>query len=301
MIEIRKILCPTDFSDFSRHALDLSLALAKWYEAEVTVVHVLPRIAADYTYLPEPVIITPVARERALEELGRFVHESRRSGVTAQVALEEGDAVRTILDLAKRLPADLLVLGTHGRGGFERWVLGSVTEKVLRKAPCPVLTLPRAAEGAVAHEPALFRKILCPVDFSACSLKSLEFAFSLAEEADAHLTLLHVLEFVPDVDPREAVAHVVHEYRGRLEAEARERLRAAVPDAVRQWCEPDELVVVGRPYSEILRVAEAQGTELIVIGVSGRSTLDLAVFGSTTQHVVRGARCPVLTIRSGPQ
>jgi len=300
MIEIRKILCPTDFSEFSRHALDLSLALAKWYQAEVTVVHVLPRIAADYTYLPEPVAVTPMARERALEELNRFVRESRRSGITTQVALEEGDAVRMILDLAGRLPADLLVLGTHGRGGFERFVLGSVTEKVLRKAPCPVLTLPRAAEGAVAEEPALFKKILCPVDFSPSSLKSLEFAFSLAEEADAHLTLLHVLEFVPDVDPREGVAKVVHEYRARLLSEARERLRGAVPDQVRQWCEPEELVVVGRPASEILRVAEAQGTELIVMGVLGRSAVDLAVFGSTTQQIVRAARCPVLTIRSGP-
>jgi nucleotide-binding universal stress UspA family protein len=300
MIEIRKILCPTDFSEFSRHALDLALALAKWYQAEVTVVHVLPRIAADYTYLPEPVVITPVSRERALEELGRFVHESRRVGVTTEVALEEGDTVRALLALAKKLPADLLVMGTHGRGGFERFVLGSVTEKVLRQAPCPVLTLPKAVAGAVAHEPALFKKILCPVDFSSFSLKSLEFALSLAEEADAHLTLLHVLEFVPDVDPRESLAHAVHEYRARLETEARERLRATVPNEVREWCEPEELVEVGRPASEILRVAEEQGTELIVIGVQGRSALDLAVFGSTTHQVVRGAKCPVLTIRSGP-
>jgi len=299
MIEIRKILCPTDFSEFSRHALDLSLALAQWYEAEVTVLHVLPRIAANPTYLPEPLVIAPVARERALEELGRFVHQSRRAGVTTEVVLEEGDTVRRILDLAKRLPADLLGLGTHGRGGFERFMLGSVTEKVLRKAPCPVLTLPRAVEGAVAREPALFKRILCPVDFSPWSQKSLEFALSLAEEADAHLTLLHVLEFAPDVDPREAAAPVVHEYRARLEAEAKERLRAAVPAEVRQWCQPEEVVVVGRPYTQILRVAETQGTELIVIGVQGRNALDLAIFGSTTQHVVRAAKCPVLTIRSG--
>ncbi len=299
MIEIRRILCPTDFSGFSRHALDFSVALAKWYEAEVTVLHVLPRIAPNPAYLPEPMVIPPAARERALRELGRFVHESRRAGVTTQVVLEEGDTIPTIVNLAKRLPADLLALGTHGRGGFERFMLGSVTEKVLRKAPCPVLTLPRAVEGAVAQEPALFKKILCPVDFSFCSQKSLEFAISLAEEADAHLTLLHVLEFAPDVDPRQGAAPLVHEYRTRLENEARERLRAAVPTEVRQWCQVEELVRVGRPYSEILRAAEAHGAELIVIGVQGRSGLDLAVFGSTTQHVVRAARCPVLTIRSG--
>ena len=93
--------------------------------------------------------------------------------------------------------ADLLVLGTHGRSGFERLLLGSVTEKVLRRAPCPVLTVPRHHPEAVPPPPVLFKRIVCPLDFSDSSLRALEYALSLAQEADAHLTAMHVIEYEP--------------------------------------------------------------------------------------------------------
>jgi nucleotide-binding universal stress UspA family protein len=99
--------------------------------------------------------------------------------------------------------ADLLVMGTHGRSGFEQLLLGSVTEKVLRKASCPVLTVPRRHPDAVPETPVLFKEILCPVDFSDCSMRALNHAMSLAQEADAHLTVLHVMasevEHTPDM------------------------------------------------------------------------------------------------------
>jgi len=297
MIEIKKILCPTDFSDFSRRALGHALALAKWYEAEVSVLHVIPKLLMPpdvYPYLSEPLLPDPRARESALEELGRFVHHARELGIPTEVRLEEGDAVEEILKWSEQLPAHLVVMGTHGRRGFERLVLGSVAEKVLRKATCPVMTVAKEPEGTAA---ALFKKILCPIDFSASSTRALEYALSLAKEGDAHLTLLHVVEAALE-EAGDTAAFALSEYRHFLKRNALERLQSAVPKEAREWCEPEFIVASGRSYRHILDVAEKQDTDLIVMGVQGRNAVDLALFGSTAHHVVREAKCPVLTIRS---
>ena len=300
MVEIGKILCPTDFSNFSERALDHALPLAKWYGAEVSVLHVIPKVLMPpeaYPYLSEPLTPDPRARERALDELGRFAHRARDMGVPIEVRLEEGEAVDEILKVAQKLPAQLVVMGTHGRRGFERLVLGSVAEKVLRKATCPVMTVTLGPEEAETSHDALFKRILCPIDFSTCSTKALEYALSLAKEADAQLTLLHVLEAQLE-EAGEMAAFALNEYRDFLKRNALERLQQAVPEEARAWCRPECLVASGRSYRQILNVAKEQDADLIVMGVQGRNAVDLALFGSTTHHVVRDARCPVLTIRS---
>lgn len=299
MIQIRRILCPTDFSDFSRRALAHAVALGRWYEADVTLAHVVPFVPSTATFPPgvSPLTLEPIDRERILEELSCFAAPVAAAGLRSDVVVRDGNAAGEILDLAKTLPADLVVMGTHGRGGFERLVLGSVAEKVLRKAPCPVLTVPPPAEEAPAGAPALFERILCPVDFSPSSMKALDYALSIAQEAKASLTLLHVVEWSPDDEVREHRHFNVPEYRRYLEEEARGMLRHAVPEEARLWCETRELVAVGKPRDEIQRVARETGAHLIVMGVHGRGAIDLMLFGSTTHHVIRESHCPVLTIR----
>lgn len=299
MIQIRRILCPTDFSDFSRRALEHAVALARWYEADVTLLHVVPFVPSTATFPPgvSPLTFEPITHDRILEELKRFAEPVAAAGVRSDVVLRDGNATGEILDLAKTLPADLVVLGTHGRGGFERLVLGSVAEKVLRKACCPVLTVPLPAEEAPAAAPALFESILCPVDFSPSSMKALDYALSIAQEAKASLTLLHVVEWSPDDEVREHRHFNVPEYRRYLEEEARGLLRQALPEEARLWCKPREIVAIGKPRQEIQRVAREAGAHLIVMGVHGRGAVDLMLFGSTTHHVIRESHCPVLTIR----
>ena len=109
---------------------------------------------------------------------------------------------------ARKWRADLIVMGTHGRSGFERWVLGSVTEKVLRKAPCPVLTVPPPAGELHPDGSVLFRRIVCPVDFSGASLAALAYAVKLAEESRAEITVLHVLEWLVEDEPSARIAGV---------------------------------------------------------------------------------------------
>jgi universal stress protein A len=175
-------------------------------------------------------------------------------------------------------------------------VLGSTTEKMLRKAPCPLLTVPAHAAASVSL-PVLFQRILCAVDFSPSSLRALSFAESLAEEADAHLNLIHVVEprSVFEPVPMGASGGAVSDEEVRLEA--RRQLDSAVSRDARVYSHVSEVVISGKAYREILREAAERQSDLIVMGAHGGALGGLA-FGSTTNHVVRQATCPVLTLRA---
>jgi nucleotide-binding universal stress UspA family protein len=305
MITIRRLLCPVDFSDHSRRALDHAWAIAQSHHAAVTVLHVAPLAPvaayAPMSGLPAYVGLTPDARQVLIRSLEAFAADGP-SRVPVEVEIAEGQPAAVIVDRAHELAAELIVLGTHGRSGFERWVLGSVTERVLRQARCPVLTVPpRAPESAA--EPVAFKHIVCAVDFSDCAMHALDYAISLADEARASLTVVHVIELPPDI-PREVHETVMlgpRDRRGYLalaEAEAQARLTDAVDGRV---CGEQPIATVlraGKPYREILRVAQEQSADLLVVGVHGRGAIDRMFFGSTTQHLVRQAACPVLTIRT---
>jgi nucleotide-binding universal stress UspA family protein len=294
MREITRILCPLDFSDVSRLAIDHAVLLAHWYDAKITALHACNPVvvpSADFAVVQMPPNPEEIAETRA-----RVAECLASAGASdAAVIVESGEAVNRILEHARTLPADLLVIGTHGAGGFEHLVLGSTTEKVLRKASCPVLTVPPRAR-ATSKLP--FKRILCPVDFSGSSQAALDFAFSLAQEGDAELTILHVFEWLADGEPLTNRPINVPEYRLELEADLTTKLRALVPDDVRTWCQPVTRIAHGKAYREILGIATEDGSDLIVMGVHGRNALDLMLFGSTTNQVVRRATCPVLTLRT---
>ena len=304
-IRIRHILCPIDFSDVSRHALDYAIALARWYGARLSVLHVhqlsMPVYGVSYMG-PEglqPIVLTDLERQQLLERLDTYVAADRAAtDVEIETVLDETVNVpEATLGRARSMPADLITLGTHGRSGFQRLVLGSIAEKVLRKACCTVLTVPPHAADAVPRDVVSIQRILCPVDFSCSSRPALEYAASLAQEADARLTVLHVLELPPDLSEFPYTTGLVAEYRNDRFQKARKHLSEAVKASVPPACAVNELVLVGRAYREILRVAAEQGSDLIAMGVQGRGAADVMVFGSTTNHVVREATCPVLTLK----
>lgn len=298
--QIHRILCPTDFSEFSARALAHAVALGRSFDARVTALHVMPYLMPSATGalpdFPIPMVTTEALRAEAAGELSKFVEPARGERVPIDLRLLEGDPSRVIASEAADLAADLIVMGTHGRSGFEHLLLGSVTEKVLRRAPCPVLTV--SHEGELAHAPVLFRRILCAADLGASGSPTIELAVSLAEENQADLTLLHVLEGLP-----EGSAHLylavpgIGPLRQDLEREALQQLRAKVPAAARDWCEVKERVTAGQAGREILRIADEEQADLIVLGTHGHGALGTLVFGSTCNQVVRAAKCPVLTVR----
>ena len=302
MIEIRRILCPTDLSDVSRCAFDHATALARHYGSEIRVVHVVePFRAISGGGLPYPswTTLNPEARERLEAALCAMTEPAASSGLHVEEEILEGVAVHEILTEARSLPADMLVMGTHGRGGFERFLLGSVTEKVMRHAPCPVFTVPPpAGEPPPGGTPA-YDRILCPLDFSAASDHALRYALSLAQEAGSELVVLHVLEWPVEGPPAVLPSWFDRgEHQRRLDEDARQRLREAVPEDAQAWCRVEQVVAQGKAWREIVRVANEKRSELVVMGVRGRSAVDLALFGSTAQHVVRAAGCPVMVVHT---
>jgi nucleotide-binding universal stress UspA family protein len=299
MVDIRRILCPLDFSDTSRHALDHAIAMANWYQSELTVQHVLyPRFLVKppilFAEFVQNTVPTPYDRDAAFAQLREWLEPAARAGIKTNPVLDEGNPTSCILVRAADLQADLIVIGTHGLSGFDHLVLGSVAEKVLRKAACPVLTVPPAG---VAAARAPYARLLCPVDFCESSLAALRTAFSLAEEADARLTILHVFDWPAD-DELLIEQFDAPEFRQKVEETARRRLEALVTEEERTWCTPATKVAYGKAHSQILEVASQEQADLIVMGVRGRNALDLTLFGSTTNQVVRRAACPVLTMKS---
>jgi nucleotide-binding universal stress UspA family protein len=298
VIEFTQIICPVDFSESSVRALAYATALARWYDAHLIVLHVVPtfepmQVRGD---LGDPVrVVTPMPQEQVLAEMSRSLNLAAMSRHATPIA-EAGDPQVTIIDQAISTKADLIVMGTHGRRGFKRLFLGSVTEAILREAPCPVLTVPPHARTGVS-EAVTFKRILCPIDFSPSSLQALGFAVDLARQADGRVTLLHVIEWLAEEEPRASTHFNVPEYRRLMVDDAQERLRSVVAEESRTWVEIDDVVAFGRAYREILRTAEMKPVDLIVMGAQGRGGIGLALFGSTTQQIVRGSTCPVLTVR----
>jgi nucleotide-binding universal stress UspA family protein len=298
MVEIRRILCPIDFSDASRHAFEHAVAIAKWYESQITALHVIhvaflrqpPILRTEFSTTASPPVSERKARE---EQLHAWLEPAHRAGVKTDVLVQEGSPAPRILEHAISQPADLVVMGTHGLSGFERYMLGSVAEKVVRKANCPVMTVPPAA---VTTAKAPYTRLLCPVDFSESSLAAFRFAFSLAQESDAYLTILHVFDWPPD-DELLVEQFDAPQFQHLIEENARGRIETLVTADVRTWCKPVTQISYGKPYRQILEIAKSEGSDLILMGVRGRNPLDLTLFGSTTNHVVRGASCPVVTLK----
>jgi nucleotide-binding universal stress UspA family protein len=303
MVRIKNILCPVDFSEFSRHAFEKAAAIARGQGASVAVLHVAPFQAIPTFPYSEPaaeVLMRSAGDlEKVANEVKRFLAIDASIGVPVTCeALDAPNVHHEILAQADRLSADLIVMGTHGRSGFQRLLLGSVTEKVLRTARQPVLTV-GAPVGAVQAGTGSFTRILCAIDFSECSIAGLEYAVSLTQGSDARLTAINVIEWTPiGYDPVAGLPIDLAGYRMAAETTARERLHQVVADATPTWHDVEEVVTSGKSHHEILRVGSERGSDLIVLGIHGRNPIGRMVFGSTAEPVVRRATCPVLTVRA---
>lgn len=294
MLKVERILCPTDFSDFSERAFDYGLSLARQYNAQLYLLHIVRPVIIGYPEYAIPDSVNEFygeLREHAEEQLREFAKVHNKGGVHTTVVVEEGVVTESILDFAQENAVDMIVMGTHGRRGLQRLTLGSVTERVLRKAACPVLAVRRPAHDFVVPgskvEPVHLDKIMLCSDFSEYSERALQYAVSLATEYKSELSLVHVLEHLPPPEQREMESdRIIHLLEGKVPEEARNR------------CKVRTIVRAGKAYEEIVKLAEQEQTDLIVVGVRGRNVLDLALFGSTTHRVLQLGPCPVLAIHA---
>jgi nucleotide-binding universal stress UspA family protein len=286
MITISRILCPIDFSPGSEEVLAKAAALARYHEATLTVLHVASR--APVPAGPTPGRRQPL-RELWLQRLRAFTGLLREAQEGVAIAVREGEPVRRILEEAEVGRADLIVMGTRGRSGVSRLLLGSVAEAVLRRASCPVLTVPRPAlDRSVPSNRPSFGRILCPIDFSETSLAALDYGLSLAQEAQGTAILLHVFE-----DGPAAAAGLASPARTSL---SRDMIRL-VPPGVHEWCSIETRLATGVPGDEILRVAMEDEVDLIAMGAPRQSERGWGL-DSTAGRVIREAPCPVMTLRA---
>jgi nucleotide-binding universal stress UspA family protein len=296
-----RILCPVDFSEFSARALDHALRLAEGHESEVTVLYVTPvsayaALGAEGAYfrtdLPAPETLSD-----ARQHLAQFVE--RRAGPTSRAhqLVREGDPAGQIVVWAEQYHADLIVMGTHGLSGLRRMLMGSVTEKVLRRAPCPVMSVCHEDEARVAA--AGFRHVLVPVSLEGAE-PGLGWALDIARASGATISALHVVEGMPDPTLLQLrVPFDPEAYRADLHAAVSKTLEERLARLPAAGVPLQPKIAFGKAYAEILRVAGDERADLIVMGVHNRGPLDLFFFGSTANHVVRMAHCPVLTVRPG--
>jgi nucleotide-binding universal stress UspA family protein len=290
MPSVKHILCPVDLSDASRRALDYALALARHHDAEVRVLQMVDLHGWAGAGVEGLDALTGATRTSVEEQLGWWVARGAGGGAGASTELREGPIVPGILAAAHESRADLIVMSTHGRSGFERLTIGSVTEKVLRKASCPVLVVP-SREDAVVRTGQLTR-VICATDFSEPSVQAVAWARLFVGDAPHALSLVTVIEWpFGDTHGPDPVTQLRH----NLEQEAADSLRRL---AVEQGNLSSAEIVVrhGKAGRELLRYAREAHAELIVMGVSGRGAIDRALLGSTAHQVLRDAPCPVLTV-----
>ena len=300
MISMKKILFPTDFSECADAALAWAMMLARSFDAELIMFHAVVLHGDDvgdefYSRFPDLDKLTQVLLSnadsrlvKAIEDLGKItVRRKVRRGISAP---------DEIIDFARDEAVDLIAMGTHGRRGLRHLILGSVAERVLRHADCPVPTVKKAAKPM--HDVVRLQKIVLPVDFSEANKQAVRYACALAGALDAEIEVVHVFE--QSVHPsfyaigKKSLMEVDPGLESRAELAINEFMQEIGADTKFTYT-----LVEGSPAEEIAKAAAKNRDAMIVIGSHGAGALERLVVGSTTEKVLRLAECPVLVTKPG--
>jgi len=287
-LQVNNILFATDFSPAATAALPFAAQLAREFGAKLFAVHA----KAPENYALPATELWPIANaqlEKETTDFNRALHDDFPD-ITSELIIMEGGVTGVVDVVAESKKADLIVLGTQGRRGIGKFILGSVAEEILRQAPCPVLTV---GPHVTRHQPRAkkFRKILFATDFSESAGTSCAFALGLAQKQQAQLTLLHVVE-----KPKTGDLVQPHE----IEQFALDHLASLVRDEDSLVSQPRTVVAHGAPGEKILEVAKGEQADLIVLGLrNSRGYIRATHLPTTVAHqVISQATCPVLTVRA---
>lgn len=296
----QKILVPLDGSELAERALEPAFALAKAAGGELLMLsipylkHLFLAETAGYGLLwPEQSLA--YTRDELAAYLQTLAERHAQPGLNLHSRVVEGDEASVIVDTAVSEKIDLIVMSTHGRSGLSHWYLGSVTEKVLQSAPCPVLVMRDAVRS--------FGHTLITLDGSHLSEQALTPALAVADCFDTAVTLLRV-EQPEDLDPN--FIYELDAYESGLGSQAREAINFRTENYLSQIAERHQprcqqkiqlLVMSGSAAKEILTAIEAGSVDLVVMATHGRTGLRRWVYGSVTEKVMRQANCAVLIVR----
>jgi nucleotide-binding universal stress UspA family protein len=286
-VSLTKILVTTDFSEVSDRALGYAIALARRYDARIYLTHV---INPDPFQFAEPQLAQATyekVRQAAQEGFTDILISGKLRGVPHEVLMEEGNVWPTLEKLIAEHEIDLVVAGTHGRGKVQKILIGSVAEEIFRQADTPVLTVGPAVKGENRREVEL-NNILFATDFGTGAERAAAYAFSLAQEHAAQLTLLHVIE--------SSAAYTEESVARQREINVM-RMKQLMPQGSEDWCKPEFRVIFGSVVEEILTASKESKADLVVMGAKPRRNLAGHVPLTIAYNVVRKATCPVLTVR----
>ncbi len=279
-LQYDRILVPTDMSDFANLALRYAAMFREKLGSALTLLY------ADELYLPVDLLEAPLgyylenAPDSRQKIQARFAEYAKAQiGGKFETTIVQDSPSRAVISTAKAIHADLIIMGTHGRQGLRRALLGSVTENVLHETDIPVLTVTPALMRGKADIG--IRRILCPVNFTHVARESLQHAAAVAAELDAELHVVYVIEGI-DADRA-----------GEVEV----AFKQWIDPQVRNRCKFSHILVRdGDPAERVLTVADNVGADLIVVGAQHKFFSDATVIGTTTQRITRFAKAPVLTI-----
>lgn len=303
---IRNILVPIDFSKMSIQAIKTAIRLARQFGATIHLAHVRQFECAGFAApMPPMVPFSLIAYEQngeksIVKELNALACQCSISSATCHV-LGGAPAFDEICRLAQKIPADLVVMPTHGRTGLKHVFFGSTAERVVQHSPCPVLVV-REKKRKSKTRPALIpRTILVPIDFSRCSMAGLQYAIGFANEFDAKIILLHAT-YLGYVYSSEGTA--LYDVRGLQEAAreiAERQMRKLTRSAKFGRVKLQTALTEGSPVHDICDFAKYHEVDLIITSTHGLTGLKHIVMGSVAEHVVRRAPCSVLVVPSHPQ
>jgi len=299
-LRIQNILATTDLSNDSITGVRYAVALAEKVGASAVLLHVvefppppMPGMRAVTLSLQDSEIA-----KHARARLKTLAKRESKGDLKLTPILRNGNSFYGIITAARERAADLIVIATHGYTGAKRVLLGSTTERVVRHAPCPVLTVPaRTTPRRTGKMPSLdLKKILVPIDFSKTSETALPWAASLAAESNAELILLHVVEKFPIdyVLGRELMNETITPLMKQAEAELK-RMAGSLSKST--GANVSAVVRDGKPFEEICSAAQKLSADLIALTTRGHTGLKRVWLGSTAERVVRHAFCPVLVVR----
>jgi nucleotide-binding universal stress UspA family protein len=304
------ILAATDLSANSQAAIQYACNLAKLTQGTIILLHVfeLPAFASKpeiYFSSRDATFEVEATQDAVLERLHAIRDETVNPQVPCASSMRIGTPYEEIVDEAEKRRVDLIVVGTQGKSGVGRFLMGSTAERVCRHAPCSVLVVP--------HEPASrelnstvetarelkLRKILVPTDLSKNSLTAVDCAARLAKLTGAHLALFHVFQ-IPDYTTNPDSYHSPKGAQSDIaaaECRALERLQSLCEKVTASGGKCDAGIRTGVPYQEIIEEAEKIVPDLIVVGTQGATGIARFLMGSTAERVLRHSPCPVLVVR----
>ena len=297
-IDIKNIICTTDFSDFSNHAIPFGISLAREFGAKLHLCHV---IDISSTAMYGEGFADPFEQQKRISDYAQD-HLNELMGdmpIDWEPVISVGNTANDIARVAEEKNADLVVAATHGRAGLKRVILGSVTERLMRTLPCPLFVV-RSREKELSTPvkgEIRMKRILVGSDFSPDSSLAIQYGLSLAQEFQSELHLAHVIEPAVYEDMLKQNTAENEAYEEDLRGKLAEELSGMVPEEVHHWCTPKTVLLAGQAHDELIKYSVVQKIDLIILGVRGHSLVESLLMGSTTDRVIRQAPCPVLSVR----